>query len=320
MGTPTGTQVVVVGSLNLDLVVSAPRLPGPGETLLGVGFAEQIGGKGCNQAIAARRAGAPVAMVGRVGADEAGARVRSLLAAEGVDTEWVGDDPAGTGIALIEVASSGENTIVVVPRANAALQPAHVAAAAPLLAAARVLVLQGEVAPATSLCAAEHVAAAGGLVVFNAAPAPRPGPECSRLLALCDWVVVNESEATALGGPGTEGPQALRRRSGGSLLLTLGARGCLWLPPDGASWAFPSPEVEARDTVGAGDAFVGALAAALAGGAPPERAIASASAAGALACTRSGAAAAMPHLGDILRLASRLVAKPAAPLGPTASP
>ena len=300
--------VTVVGSLNMDLVVRAARLPTPGETVPGSGFAEHPGGKGCNQAVAARRAGATVELAGRVGADAFGERLLHLLHAEGVGHAGVGADPAGTGVAVIAVDAAGANSIVVVPRANGLLTAAHVTAFAPSIAAADVLLLQGEVPLAACLCAAEIAAAAGCVVVLNPAPVPPPGAPLQRLLALADWVLPNETELrslTACAGPAA-GALALRARTGGDVLVTLGEQGALWQEaPGGAARAFPAYAVAAVDTVGAGDAFAGAFAAALAGGAPPAEAIPFAAAAGSLACTRMGAVEAMPTRAEILQLLRR---------------
>jgi ribokinase len=304
-----GGRVAVVGSLNVDLVVSAGRWPDPGETLsAGSGVAILPGGKGLNQAGAAARAGAAVSLVGRIGSDALAGVLRGALADEGLDGRWVEADPeAGTGVALIRVGPKGENAILVVPGANGALSGAQAERAAEAIAAARVLLLQGEVPLAASLRAAQIGRAAGTAVVWNPAPAPSPGPETERLLALADWVLLNEAEVAALGGAsGEEGARALAPRCGGRVVVTLGAEGALLVgSPDAPARRWRAHPVPVADTVGAGDAFAGALAAALAADRDPERAVREAMAAGALACTRPGGLPSMPRREEILRLADR---------------
>jgi len=300
-----GRRVVVVGSLNVDLVVRCARLPRPGETVAGLEYDQQPGGKGLNQAVAARRAGAGVAIVGRIGEDPFGGQLRLLLAGLGIGQQDLAADPAGTGVALIEVETSGENRIVVVPRANGTLGPEQVAAAGAAIRAGDVLLLQGEVPLPASVRAAEIARAAGRTVVFNPAPAPPPGPHLDRLLGLSSWLLPNESELAALTGRADPGAAAtdLRGRTGGPVLATLGERGALLVAEAGsAPLVFPSHAVAVVDTVGAGDAFAGAFAASLAAGAAAGEAVAFAVAAGALACTRPGAATAMPTGAEVAAL------------------
>src|SRR6478672_123167 len=191
-------KVAVVGSINMDLVVRVPRFPIAGETILGGVFATIPGGKGANQAVAARRLGADVAMIGRVGGDAFGGALRENLAREGIVTDGVGVDPArATGVALITVEDSGENTIIVVPGANGALTRADLDAARALLTGAASLLMQLEIPLDVVEAAAELAAAAGAVVILNAAPA-QPLPP--RLLARVDYLVVNEVEARLLAG------------------------------------------------------------------------------------------------------------------------
>jgi ribokinase len=303
-------RVAVFGSLNADLVVAAPRWPRPGETLLAAGALRILpGGKGLNQAAAAARAGAAVAFVGRVGDDAFGALLRGALRAEGLGDACLGTDPGcATGAALIRVGRRGQNAILVAPGANGAMGPADARRAAGEISAADVLLLQGEVPLEASLAAADVAAAAGALVVWNPAPAPAPGPPLEALLARSDYVLPNAGELRALAGPGTlAGARALRQRSRGPVLVTLGERGALLVrEPGGPGRRWPAHPVEVVDTVGAGDAFAGVFAATLAAGADEEEAVRRALAAGALACTRPGGLPSMPRRDEILDLAGRL--------------
>jgi ribokinase len=305
-----GGRVAVLGSLNMDLLVPALRWPRPGETLLSSGGLRLLpGGKGLNQAGAARRAGADVAFVGRLGGDAFAAVLREALRAEGLAVRWVAEDAgSATGTALIRIAPEGENAILVVPGANGSLGPEDAERAAEAIAGADVLLLQGEVPLPASLRAARIAAGAGTAVLWNPAPAPAPGPGVGELLALCDYVLPNEAELEGLGGAaGLPAARALRRRSRGPVLATLGERGALLLrDADGAPRRWPAAPVAVVDTVGAGDAFSGAFAAALAGGASEEDAVRQALAAGALACSRAGGLPSMPWRDEILDLAGRL--------------
>lgn len=294
-GTPD-VGVVVLGSLNTDLVVEVPRLPAPGETVAGGDVRQLPGGKGANQAVAARRLGAAVHLVGAVGDDRLGAALLDGLAAEGVDVSGV-EVLAGrpSGVALITVETGGENTIAVAPGANAAVGPTAVAAAGSALAAhagPAVLLLQLEVPVAGLLSAARAAVDAGRPVVLNAAPLAAPAPpEVRELARACDLVVVNEQEAAALaGGPGPE-----------RVVVTLGRRGARW-SDRGASGSCPAFPVASVDAVGAGDTFTAAVAVALAGGLPLEDAVRRGCAAGALATAGVGAQAAMPTAAQVDRL------------------
>lgn len=273
-------KIAVLGSINLDLVASAGTLPAPGETVTGAALARHPGGKGANQALAARRLGAEVALYGCVGDDAMGDEALALLAATGVDLSGVVRNPDHpTGVALIAVSAEGENQIVVCSGSNAA-----VTAAMDLNADA--LILQLEV-PIPSVV--ETASRFDGLVVANLAPAT-PVPET--LLARADVIIVNEGEAAAYG-------PALHQ-AGGLVALTLGARGAeLWQGGERIAAAEP-PRIEAVDTTGAGDVFVGALTVALIEGREPEAALRFACAAGALAATRPGAQPSAPLRSEVL--------------------
>ncbi len=279
-------DVLVVGSVNQDVVVRVPRHPGPGETVLGSGMAMFDGGKGANQAVAAARLGAQVAFVGRVGADEAGAVLLAGLASEGVDTRWVAVDGAvPSGMAMITVDASGENSIVVVPGANHALDTRDVERARDALAHAAVTMLQLEV-PLEAVARAAELAA--GIVVLNPAPA-RSLP--SGLLGSVDVLVPNEHELEVLVGSGD--PEAARELDVQTVVVTLGADGAVIVTAD-ELLAVPAPPVDAVDTTGAGDAFCGALAWALSQGRAIEDAVEVAVEVGAAATTARGARGGVP--------------------------
>lgn len=292
-------RITVVGSLNMDLVAPAAKIPAPGETVIGGDLQTFPGGKGANQAVAAARLGAQVAMVGRVGDDAFGAQLREILAADSVDVTCVWETAVTpSGVALIVVDAQGQNSIVVAPGANMRLTPADVEAAAAVIQAAEVLLLQLETPLETVQRAAELARAAGVTVILNPAPA-RPLPV--ELLALVDILIPNESETAALTGlpVGSEAELAaaaahLRAQGVGTVMLTLGGRGAL-LAVEQETRHFPAfPVAQVVDTTAAGDAFVGGLATAVASSFPIETAIAWGNAAGALAVTRAGAQPSLP--------------------------
>ena len=312
MPTQKTGSVLVVGSLNVDLVVRAPRQPRPGETLTGDGFATDQGGKGANQAVAAARMGVPVAMIGRIGNDDHGRRMRAALQREGIDAAAVGvDDTLPTGVACIIVSHDGENSIVVVPGANHGLSVAHVDAQAARLAAARVVVAQLETPQAVVLHALRLARNAGALTLLNAAPAAALAPD---YLQAVQWLVVNEGEAAALVGTPVDemsqaraAAQALRALGPSDVVITLGARGLVHAGAAGVTH-HTATAVKAVDTTGAGDTFVGVLAAGLAQGLPADEALRRGQAAAAIAVTRRGAQAAMPSAAEV---AARLAEDPA---------
>lgn len=305
-------RIAVVGSLITDLVIRAPRRPLPGETLIGYSLDVFLGGKGFNQAVAAARCGADVAMIGRVGADEFGDRFLEALAREGIRTDYVVRDPEqGTGVASPLVEDSGDNSIVQIPRANAALSPQDVEWAAPVLENCDVLLAQLEVPPAASLRAAQvarNAASAGVRFILNPAPARQ---DAADLIRLADILVPNEVEAMGLTGviasgesaaPGpAEAARRLREQGAPVVVITLGARGVL-LATDAGEQHFPAHPVNVVDTTAAGDAFCGALAVALAEGRELADAVAFANAAGALAVTRLGAEPSLPRREEVERL------------------
>lgn len=295
--------VLVVGSLNVDLVVHAPRQPQPGETLTGDGFASDQGGKGANQAVAAARMGVPVAMIGRVGNDDNGRRMLAALQREGIDITAIGvDDTLPTGVALIIVSRDGENSIVVVPGANHAVSLAHVDGQAQRLAAAHVVVAQLETPQDSVFHALRLARSVGAVTLLNAAPAAALSAE---QLQTVQWLVVNEGEAaTLLGTPVDEMSQAraaaraLQALGPGDVVITLGARGLVHANAAGVVH-HPASVAKAVDTTGAGDTFVGVLAAALSQGLPADEALRRGQAAAAIAVTRRGAQSAMPSADEV---------------------
>lgn len=295
-------RVVVVGSANLDLVTVTPTLPLPGETLLALSYAELPGGKGSNQATAAARLGAQVSFVGRRGADAAGDRLRSALADEGVDVQHFGLAEGPTGRALVMVDEAAENSIIVVQGTNALVTPATVAEAAALLAAAQVVVCQLEV-PVDAVLAAARATA--GSFVLNPAPAQRLPAE---LLSAVDVLVVNETEyETVLGSPLPDdladlATVAARPGMPATIVATLGARGAA-LCHGGTVTVLAPPKVTVVDTTGAGDTFVGALAAELAAGLELPQAVRHAVTAASLSTRTLGATQGMPRRDEVMAVA-----------------
>lgn len=291
-------HVVVVGSLNMDLVVRAPRIPRPGETIIGGEFHTAPGGKGANQAVAAARLGGQVSMVGRVGSDAFAQSLLDGLTADGVDHNFVTQDPdAATGVAFIVVDDAGENSIVVASGANMRLSSANVDAAKVVIASADVLLLQLEIPLAAVTQAARAAHAHGATVILTPAPACPLPPE---LLSLIDVLVPNESEAALLTrlpvGDRAEiesAAMALRELGVDTVVLTLGRRGAL-LVREGEKEFIAAFEVTAVDTTAAGDAFVGGFAVALAEGRSLTDAVRWGNAAGALATTKLGAQPSLP--------------------------
>lgn len=298
----TTPEVVVVGSINADLTVRVARHPSPGETLLGSGGAVTAGGKGANQAVAAALQGASVAMVGAVGGDPYAGPATEFLRAAGVDMSAVATVDDVTGLAVITVAEDGENTIVVVPGANAHVDADFVAERADLIAGAEVLLLQGEI-PADGFAAAVRLST--GRVVVNLAPVIEVDPAS---LLRADPLMANEHEAglilEQLGvGITSDAPEDLARAllDAGfpTVVLTLGARGALVGDGDGLT-PVPTPRVTPVDTVGAGDAFAGALVARLIAGDDLIAAAEHAARVGAFVVTGHGAQTSYPGPEDEL--------------------
>jgi ribokinase len=280
-------DVYVVGSINLDLVVRAATLPGAGETVTGGTFERHGGGKSANQAVAAARQGAAVRMIGAVGQDDLGDEAVADLAGEGIDVSAIARVAAATGVALIVVDEAGENQIAVASGANLELTPDAVEAALAGAEPGGVALIALEVPDPPVLAAVRAARAAGLHVVLNPAPA-RPLPD--ELLELAPLLTPNQPEATTLSGETDPeaAARALTARTGAPVVVTIGPEGALLADGD-ALERIPAPRVEAVDTTGAGDAFNGALAAALAGGAELADAVRTAVAAAAESVRRPGA-------------------------------
>ncbi|WP_227980586.1 ribokinase [Nocardia spumae] len=279
-------RIVVVGSINMDLVTRTARRPAPGETILGTAFDSVPGGKGANQAIAARRAGARVDFIGATGTDVFAGALRKVLADNEIATTGLRTIEGSSGIATIVVDESGENSIIVVGGANAALTELTEADRS-IIADADILLCQLEIPVDTVIEAARHARAHDTLVLLNPSPA-RPLPD--ELWASVDIAVVNEGEAARLDS---------ELGAVSHVLVTRGGAGASYRGPDG-EFTHPGVPVEVVDTTGAGDTFTGALAAHWHEG--PDTALAWACAAGALATTAFGATAAIPAAAEIERV------------------
>lgn len=298
-------KILVIGSLNTDLVVRVNRFPREGETLVGDSFQQFLGGKGANQAVSAARLGAQVSMVGRLGVDGFGDAQIAGLEADGIDTSGILRDPeAPSGIASITVDSTGKNRIIIVPGANMRCGVEDVDAARDRIAEADILLLQLEI-PVESVARAIQIAAEVGTpVILNPAPAQAVDPA---LLANVDYLTPNEVEAEQLTGISVKSPVDAGRAAAqllsygvGGVVITLGERGAVVVEKGGAAPVLmPAFSVDAVDTVAAGDAFNGALAVCLAQGAPLVEAARYAAAVAAIAVTRPGAQASLPYRSEV---------------------
>ena len=295
-------EVAVFGSLNMDFVVRVPRTPAAGETLVGHGLTNFCGGKGANQAVACARMGARVGMIGCVGADDPGTRLRAGLAADGIETAHVRVAGPTSGVAVILVDDAAENRIVIVPGANGEVSVEDAEAAAELLRSAAVVVLQLEVPMAAVLRAATIAHAAGRQVVLNPAPA-RELP--AALWSVIDALVLNETEATTLTGDVVDdvasAMQAAVKLQGmgpATVVVTLGGDGAV-LADSSAPRHFPALKVNAVDTTAAGDTFIGAYVAAVVRGSSPDVAVRLAVRAAGLCVTRPGAQESIPRLHEL---------------------
>jgi len=300
-------HIIVVGSLNMDLVVQMPVIPRPGETLLGGRFATFPGGKGANQAVAAARLGAQVIMIGQVGGDAFGEQMLKIVGGEGIDTRFISVDPdTATGVALIEVDALGQNSIAVASGANFTLTADQVCSAMAQIPQVDLLVMPLETPIETIEMAARVAKERRARVILNPAPARDLDKD---LLQRVDILIPNESETERLTGQKIQSPEDVLKAGAmlldqgmGSVVLTLGEKGALILEGDPA-WptsqlvqAFP---VQAVDTTAAGDGFVGALATGLGEGMSLRAAARFASAAAAISVTRLGAQPSLPYRSEV---------------------
>ncbi|MCF6100769.1 ribokinase [Mesorhizobium muleiense] len=293
-------MIIVVGSINLDLIANVDRLPAPGETVRGSGFATAPGGKGANQALAAARAGAKVRMVGAVGKDNFATEALALLRDGKIDLSGVGETFASTGTALIMVADDGENVIAVVPGANDSVVTGDLSKA--FMKKGDVVLLQQEIPLQTVDAALDAARAAGAVTVLNTAPFRA---EAAAFLGKADYVVANETEfdlyGEALSLSGRDRPARMRDfagTTGRTIVVTLGGDGVLAATPADLLMV-PALNVTPVDTVGAGDTFCGYFAAGLSSGLPLDQALARAAAAGSLACLKPGAQPAIPLAKEV---------------------
>jgi ribokinase len=300
-----GERVVVVGSLNQDLVVNLERMPDSGETVFGTSLVRNAGGKGLNQAVAAARLGAPVSMIGAVSSDSAGTFLLGVVAAEGIDDAHITRIDGLTGTAVIEVDAGGANRIVVIPGANATVTGDQVAAALAEIPDIGVILTQGEVPPDAVMAAMRVGRERGARTILNPSPVQEYPEE---LYPLVDIVIPNEHEATLITGQSTStsvdavsAARLLVERGVGCAIVTRGSRGSVWAnrSTTGSCGAFPVLPV---DTVAAGDAFCGGVAAALAEGHDFSEALRWGSAAGALAATVAGAVPSLPDRESVEKL------------------
>ena len=300
MKPPDAPRIIVFGSLNMDLMVRVDRAPRAGETLRGLGFLANPGGKGANQAVACARQGASVAMVGCVGADAFGETLRKALASDGIDVTHVRSAGESTGVAIVMVDEAGENRITLVPGANELLraEPETLGRAA----AGQFLLLQCEVPMPEVVLAAKFVRAKSGIVVLNPAPVCKLPVE---LWSLVDIIVMNEIESAELAGlpvvdadSAAAAATAIRRRGPSTAVVTLGSQGVV-VADDRGCRHFAALTVPVVDTTAAGDTFIGAMCAARAAGQSTDSAVMRGIQAATLCVTRAGAQASIPHCHEL---------------------
>lgn len=302
-------KIIVVGSINIDLVTNTQNIPAPGETVIGGDLRTIPGGKGANQAVAAARMGAQVTMVGRVGDDVFAEQLKDNLVADGINTTFVTETvDTASGVALIVVDASGQNSIVVAPGANGRLTPTDIDKASPAFAEADVLLLQLEIPLETVIHAAKLAAKHGVKVILNPAPA-QPLP--SELLSLIDILIPNESETATLTTLPTDteaeletAVSQLHQLGPQTFILTLGERGALLSERGEIQQIEAFPVEKMVDSTAAGDSFVGALATAVAEGKSLTEALRWGAAAGAITVTRAGAQPSLPLREEVLALAT----------------
>ncbi|MEM5495712.1 ribokinase [Hoeflea sp. AS16] len=295
-------MITVIGSVNMDLIATTPRLPEPGETVAGTDFTTAQGGKGANQALAAQRAGASVKMCGAVGDDAFASEALALLGEAGADLGLVHHIDGATGTALILVGGDGENMIAVIPGANGQVTPADAEEAVAAMSGGDTLLLQMEIPEASVEAAMKAARGKGVTSVLNIAPLT---DAVERLAPLADIVIANETEFARLSGRPAETLaaartelEALHDKTGQCMIITLGGDGVLWAR-DGKVEHVPSLKIKPVDTVGAGDTFCGYLAQGLDAGTGFAAAVRRAAVAGALACLKPGAQPSIPLSAEV---------------------
>lgn len=295
-------HIVVIGSVNMDIVLEVDQFPQPGETVKGNHVSYKPGGKGANQAVAASLAGASVSMAGAVGTDGFGSVLRETLSLKGVETSHIRSKEGGSGLAFITVSCSGENQIILSPGANGLFSPSDIPDE--LLRKAGLLLLQNEIPWETNEAVLEKAALFQVPVFLNPAPALRLPAGC---LPFIHTLILNESEAEAVTGrtvtsreQAMEAAQSLRQLGVRNVLVTLGKQGSILLAEDGAVYETAAFLVQAVDTTAAGDTFIGAYAARMTGGSPVGEALRFASAAAALSVTRLGAQESIPTEREVI--------------------
>ena len=300
-------RIVVVGSINLDLVAATQRIPQAGETVAGSNFQIFPGGKGANQAVAATRLGAPVSMLGKLGSDVFATELRKSLEDAGVETAAVANVPGPSGIALITTDIKGENSITIIGGANSQLAREDIDANADLLRGAGIILTQLEIPLSTVERLAQFTRKEGIPLMLDPAPARPLSPS---LLECVDWITPNEGEACSLLGYSPrelseadleDGATRLLQMGSRNVVLKLGARGCYLALADGTRKRLPAYNVSAVDTTAAGDAFNGAFAVALLAGKDPLSSASWAMAVSAISVTRNGAQPSMPTFEEVER-------------------
>jgi ribokinase len=295
-------RIVVVGSINLDLVATSPHIPSPGQTIFGTDFQTFCGGKGANQAVAAARLGAPVTMIGRVGEDSFGTKLIEGLRAAGVQTDCIARTPGSSGIALIVTDAKGENSIVVIPGANGQLKPADLEKYDVVLKNAGIILTQLEIPFDTVEFLADRAQKHDVPLILDPAPARVMPPE---VLAKFNWLTPNETEAAILYGsvtdsfPSEQVAELLQQRGAHNVVLKLGARGVLVKQAAQPAAHMTGFSVQAIDTTAAGDAFNGAFACGLLNGKPAAASARFANAVAAISVTRRGAQSSMPDWSEV---------------------
>lgn len=303
-------KICVVGSLSYDLVMQVPRRPQKGETLIGTAFNTFVGGKGNNQALAAARSGGQVAMIGKVGKDSFGDQVAAKQVENGIDTKFLFRDPeVSTGIADILVDADGDNSITIAPQANGRLCAADIDTATPTIKESAYMLMQLEIPLQTVMYAAVLGKKLGLTTVLNPAPAPADGHLPDELLASIDIIIPNQTEAELLTGvkvtdiaSGIEAAKILQKKGLKQVIITMGEMGALLVDENKPAHMCPTYPVTVLDTTAAGDAFCGALLAALSKGHNLEMAMNYACAAGALATTKLGAEPSLPTASELEKL------------------